>query len=272
MKKLIAISFIILMVCSISPVNAVDQCVDQYASGEPYIVYTASNLNCPFVDWGLVNYFQHIVPYPADIQNIEYYATVHLNGATGCIDLRVVIENNYGAAQYFNNVTDGQQITINVPRSYFENTNFAGCSSNWFVHTADIGWQFQPCGGGWLGDKIISAPKPGCNLNLNTCCPGSSCCTPTLITLVSFTAKGKKLAWVTESEIDNAGFYIWRADAEAGPYVKLNDEIIPAKGSAIQGAKYTFTDKTAQGKNTYFYKLEDVDVFGISTFHGPVSN
>jgi hypothetical protein len=53
--------------------------------------------------------------------------------------------------------------------------------------------------------------------------------------------------------------------------VKLNDEIIPAKGSATQGAKYTFTDKTAQGKNTYFYKLEDVDVFGISTFHGPVS-
>ena len=94
----------------------------------------------------------------------------------------------------------------------------------------------------------------------------------TLITLSSFTAKGKKLTWVTESEIDNAGFNIWRADAEAGPYVQLNDEIIPARGSAVQGAKYTFTDKTAKGKNTYFYKLEDVDVFGISTFHGPVSN
>ena len=94
----------------------------------------------------------------------------------------------------------------------------------------------------------------------------------TLIELASFTAKGKKLAWVTESEIDNAGFYIWRADAENGEYVRLNDEIIPAKGSATKGAKYTFTDKTAKGKNTYFYKLEDVDVYGMSTFHGPVSN
>jgi hypothetical protein len=96
-------------------------------------------------------------------------------------------------------------------------------------------------------------------------------CTPTLITLSSFTAKGKKLEWVTESEIDNAGFNIWRAEAEAGPYVQLNDEIIPAKGSATQGAKYTFTDKTAQGRNTYFYKLQDIDVYGTSTFHGPVS-
>jgi hypothetical protein len=154
-------------------VPPLDQCTNQYASGEPYIVYTGSNLNCPFADWGLVNYFQHIVPFPADIQNIEYYATVNLNGATGCIDLRVVIENNYGAAQYFNSVTDGQNIKINVPKSYFDNTNFDGCSSNWFVHTADIGWQFQPCGGGWLGgSNIISAPKPGCNLNwvFRLCC------------------------------------------------------------------------------------------------------
>ena len=142
------------------------QCADQYPSGKPHIFYAGSNLNCPFADWGLVNYFQHIVPFPDDIQNIEYYATVHLNGAPGCIDLRVVIENNYEAAQYFNNVTEGQQITINVPRSYFENTNFGGCSSNWFVHTADLGWQFQQCGGGWLGSAIISSPLPGCTLTL----------------------------------------------------------------------------------------------------------
>ena len=205
-----------------------DQCADQYPSGKPHILYTGSNLNCPFSDWGLVNYFQHIVPFPADIQNIEYYATINLNGATGCIDLRVVIENNYGAAQYFNGVTDGQNITINVPRTYFENTNFDGCSSNWFVHTADIGWQFQPCGGGWLGDNIISSPLPGCNLNLNTCCPDATCCTPTAITLSSFTAKAGNgsvtLNWTTETEIDNAGFNIYRAASENGEYVKIRND------------------------------------------------
>ena len=97
----------------------------------------------------------------------------------------------------------------------------------------------------------------------------------TLITLASFTAKASngrvKLEWVTEAEIDNAGFNIWRAEAENGEYVQLNEEIIPARGSASKGAKYVFTDNIAKNRNTYFYKLEDIDVYGISTFHGPVS-
>jgi len=98
---------------------------------------------------------------------------------------------------------------------------------------------------------------------------------PTLIELSSFTAKASngrvKLDWVTESEIDNAGFNIWRAEAENGEYVKLNDEIIPAKGSETDGAKYVFTDNIAKNRKTYFYKLQDIDVYGTSTFHGPVS-
>jgi hypothetical protein len=97
----------------------------------------------------------------------------------------------------------------------------------------------------------------------------------TLIELASFTAqagKGRvKLEWVTESEIDNAGFYIWRSTEENGEYVRLNDEIIPAQGSPGQGATYDFTDKTAKNRNTYFYKLQDMDVYGNSTFNGPVS-
>jgi len=97
----------------------------------------------------------------------------------------------------------------------------------------------------------------------------------TEIELSSFTVKAgnnlAKLKWVTESEIDNAGFNIWRADAADGDYVKLNDEIIPAKGSGTNGATYVFTDKTAKNRNIYFYKLQDIDVYGKSTFHGPVS-
>ena len=250
------------------------QCADQYASGEPYILYAGSNQNCPFSDWGLVNYFQHIIPFPNG--NIEYYATVNLNGATGCIDLRVVIENNYGAAQYFNNVTDGQQITINVPKSYFDNTNFAGCSSNWFVHTADIGWQFQPCGGGWSGgSNIISAPKPGCNLNLNTCCPDVNCCTPTAINLSSFTAaacdEAVMLKWETETENNNFGFNIYRAESEDGVFVKINGDIIPTKGSTTNGASYQLTDTDVQKGKAYYYLLKDFDENGAENTSGQVN-
>ena len=99
--------------------------------------------------------------------------------------------------------------------------------------------------------------------------------TPTVIELSLFTAKASngraKLKWETETEIDNAGFNIWRAEAADGEYVKLNDEIIPAKGSATNGAKYVFTDNIAKNRKTYFYKLQDIDVYGTSTFHGPVS-
>jgi hypothetical protein len=103
----------------------------------------------------------------------------------------------------------------------------------------------------------------------------ADCPETTEISLSSFTAKAgnnlAKLKWVTESEIDNSGFNIWRADAADGEYVKLNDEIIPAKGSGTNGATYVFTDKTAKNRNIYFYKLQDIDVYGTSTFHGPVS-
>ena len=97
---------------------------------------------------------------------------------------------------------------------------------------------------------------------------------PTLIKLVSFTATPKSgkviIQWSTESEIDNAGFNIYRATAEDGQYTKINFSLIPAEGSTTQGASYEFTDSGLKNRKTYFYKLEDIDTNGISTFHVPL--
>jgi len=79
------------------------------------------------------------------------------------------------------------------------------------------------------------------------------------------------LSWKTGSEIDNAGFNIYRATAEDGEYVKINAALIPAKGSATEGASYSFTDDNVQNRKTYIYKLEDIDLHGTATMHGPVS-
>jgi len=96
----------------------------------------------------------------------------------------------------------------------------------------------------------------------------------TLITLSSFDAipgsQKVSLTWATESEIDNAGFNIYRAE-ENGEFVQINDEIIPAQGSATSGATYEFVDEDVQNRTTYSYKLEDVDANGVSTMHGPKS-
>jgi hypothetical protein len=98
---------------------------------------------------------------------------------------------------------------------------------------------------------------------------------PTVIKLSSFTAApiaGQVLLnWSTETETDNAGLNIYRAESENGEYIKINDSLIPAQGSPTQGASYEFVDNDVQNRKTYYYKLEDIDLNGISTMHGPVS-
>ncbi|MCX5885994.1 MAG: DUF1566 domain-containing protein [Proteobacteria bacterium] len=98
---------------------------------------------------------------------------------------------------------------------------------------------------------------------------------PTLIELSSFTASPANhqiiIRWETESEIDNAGFNLYRAEAEDGEYFKINSYLIPAEGSPTQGASYEFIDKDVKNRRTYYYKLEDIDLNGNNTMHGPMS-
>jgi hypothetical protein len=96
----------------------------------------------------------------------------------------------------------------------------------------------------------------------------------TLVELSSFTATPSNRAviieWTTASEIDNAGFNIYRAE-EGGEYVKINDALIAAQGSPTGEATYEFVDDNVQNRTQYSYKLEDIDIYGTATMHGPVT-
>lgn len=100
-------------------------------------------------------------------------------------------------------------------------------------------------------------------------------CDETLITLSSFTATPKAgqviLKWSTASEIDNAGFNLYRAESENGDYIKINNSLIPAQGAPAEGASYEYADSNVKNRRIYYYKLEDVDLTGVATFNGPVS-
>ena len=100
-------------------------------------------------------------------------------------------------------------------------------------------------------------------------------CESTLIELSSFIATPKSgkiiLSWNTASETDNVGFNLYRAESENGEYIQINDSLIPAKGTSTAGATYEFIDSGLKNRKTYYYKLEDIDVNGVSTFHGPVT-
>lgn len=99
--------------------------------------------------------------------------------------------------------------------------------------------------------------------------------TPTVIELTAFHAvpgdREIKLIWQTETETDTAGFNIYRAESEDGPYIQLGASLIPAQGTATRGAAYTYTDRDVVNRRTYFYKLEDIGINGLATSHGPVS-
>jgi hypothetical protein len=96
---------------------------------------------------------------------------------------------------------------------------------------------------------------------------------PTPVGLDSFTATAigvrVLLHWVTNSEVNSAGFNLYRAVSEAGERVRINPVPIPAGGD-VAGAAYTYTD-TTPGKGPYVYWLEEVDNSGAKTLYGPVS-
>lgn len=99
---------------------------------------------------------------------------------------------------------------------------------------------------------------------------------PTAVFLASFAAipQGEDIlvSWETAAELQNLGFNLYRSEAFAGPWVKLNATLIPAQNpGATFGASYEWLDTGVTPDTTYYYRLEDVDVNGASTYHGPVS-
>ena len=96
----------------------------------------------------------------------------------------------------------------------------------------------------------------------------------TVVELVTLQAlprlRGVIVEWETAAEIDNAGFNIYRAKCEGCDFVKINAEMIPARGSATQGARYRFVDNGVRNRKNVLYLLEDVDSNGTPTTHGPV--
>jgi hypothetical protein len=99
---------------------------------------------------------------------------------------------------------------------------------------------------------------------------------PTAVNLQWFKARGVdravKLGWSTASELDNAGFNLYRSEQVDAQKTKINTSLIPTNvppGSPF-GAVYQYKDKTAVPGVLYFYWLQDVDIYGKTQLHGPV--
>ncbi|MEZ4768078.1 MAG: right-handed parallel beta-helix repeat-containing protein, partial [Caldilineales bacterium] len=97
---------------------------------------------------------------------------------------------------------------------------------------------------------------------------------PLAVTLASFDAQPMVdhilLSWETVSEVNNAGFNLYRSDSPAAPDELLAFVPSQAPGST-QGTSYSFDDTQVAAGQTWYYWLEDVNLNGATTLHGPVS-
>ena len=76
------------------------------------------------------------------------------------------------------------------------------------------------------------------------------------------TRAGVVLKWVTQSELENAGFNILRSQHRHGQFVKVNPTLILGAGTTTQRNTYTWTDTTANPNIAYYYQIEDVSFSG----------
>jgi hypothetical protein len=176
-------------------------------------------------------------------------------------ELRSLLDYSTIGHRYLNPALPSQHPFNNAQADYYWTSTTA------IAYDTSSAWAI----GMWHGCTFGSNKKD----IIHYCWPVRGGLIPTLIDLSSFTAipSDRKviLEWTTESEIDNAGFNLYRAESEDGEYVRINISLIPAEGSATQGVSYQFVDEGVKNRTTYYYKLEDIDLNGKSTMHGPAS-
>lgn len=73
------------------------------------------------------------------------------------------------------------------------------------------------------------------------------------------------ITWSTESEVNTAGFHVYRALQPDGPYERATTELIPASPDAFTGGEYEFRDPTVEAGTTYYYQLEELETTGNFT-------
>lgn len=106
----------------------------------------------------------------------------------------------------------------------------------------------------------------------------STITTPTAVQLSNFSAElapngGVLIQWHTKAEVHNIGFHLYREDATGrhrlDPSLIAGSALVLRGGRPEHGAKtYQWVDPAGKAQSSYW--LEDVDLNGTRTMHGPV--
>ena len=81
-----------------------------------------------------------------------------------------------------------------------------------------------------------------------------------------------RVEWSTETELNTAGFNLYRSESSTGPFdLKVNEQLIAAALDPLLGGDYSFVDRSARTGAAYYYLLEEVELTGAKITHGPIS-
>jgi len=100
---------------------------------------------------------------------------------------------------------------------------------------------------------------------------------PLAAALASFDAEAYPdhilVTWETVSELGNLGFNLYRGASATGPDRQLNQTLIPSQSpGSSNGFVYTWEDAADLVPGaTYYYWVEALDIYGVTTRYGPVS-
>ncbi len=93
----------------------------------------------------------------------------------------------------------------------------------------------------------------------------------TPVELSSFHANVKsnnvQLEWITQSETDNLGFYVYRSAYANGPFECLTPNMIKGSLTTTSEQRYSYVDQSADEGQVYYYKIGDVSASGVIQMH-----
>ncbi len=124
---------------------------------------------------------------------------------------------------------------------------------------------------GWVlasGTSLVSGPATWYGSDEDAGTPGYDGGGPLPVELSHFRPARDKatgavvITWATQSELNNAGFFIKRSNQRDGQFQVINATMIAGAGTTSEKQFYTYTDTTAQPNVVYYYQIEDVSLDG----------
>jgi len=99
------------------------------------------------------------------------------------------------------------------------------------------------------------------------------------VRLTSFTGNVSNgnivLRWITQSETENIGFILERANESNGDFITIADyknyPELKGQGNVSCKTVYKYIDRNAAPGKTYSYRLSDVNLTGVRTYHPVIS-